>query len=493
LIVDAQSVVEHRAALNQMFFRLWRKWDRRFFKAGDGKEPSLTFLDDISRLEIATARGDVEELFSANLDVLIDFAHAGKVPTLAAAARFGAWFFPENDCERGSDGYAPALLHAMLKQAPAFELALMARPFPAGGIARLSAFHAATDPVSLARAELACGRRKPRCIMRTLSLLHQSGCDWKAVSCGQSATVSADPPPGSFEIARFLVRSCARALWSKTRYKLRREQWMIGIRRRGADHRQDFLPLVPPPDRFYADPFLIEKNGKSYLFVEELPFRTNKGIISFLEVSGDGRCSPLRPALEMEHHLSYPFVFEWRGQMYMLPETRDSGKICLFRALDFPCSWSLERVLMENVWAVDPTLIEYAGKWWLFAGGVEKYGDINSELYLFFAESPFGPWTPHPLNPVVSDVRRARPAGKLFVRDGYLVRPSQDCSLRYGAAVVLNRVTTMSETKYQEEPLGKLSNRWLADNLGSHTFNSSEHFEVIDGRRLIRRPFLRAR
>src|SRR6516162_5362206 len=70
LIVDAQSVVEHRAALNQMFFRLWRKWDRRFFKAGDGKEPSLTFLDDISRLEIATARGDVEELFSANLDVL---------------------------------------------------------------------------------------------------------------------------------------------------------------------------------------------------------------------------------------------------------------------------------------------------------------------------------------------------------------------------------------------------------------------------------------
>jgi hypothetical protein len=331
--------------------------------------------------------------------------------------------------------------------------------------------------------------------MRALSLLRQWKCDWRAVSVEQPA-VPADAAPGSFEMAGYLLRRGVRALWGKAQRKLCREQWMIGVRNKDADksagERRGFATVVPPPDRFYADPFLAERNGKIYLFFEELPFAHNKGNISMMELDSEGRCGTAHPVLEMDYHLSYPFIFEWRGEMYMLPETRDSGSICLFRAVDFPHRWKLEKVLMENVWAVDPTLVEYAGRFWLFAGGVEQHGHINSELYLFFAESPLGPWTPHPLNPVVSDVRRARPAGRLFVRDGSLIRPGQDCSVRYGAAVVLNRVVALSETEYHEEPFERLENDWLAGNLGSHTFNSSEHFDVIDGRRLIRRPILRA-
>lgn len=284
----------------------------------------------------------------------------------------------------------------------------------------------------------------------------------------------------------------ARALWNRARNKLRQEQWVIGIRKRDRAELEfrlnDFAPLIPPPDRFYADPFIIERNGRNYLFVEELAFTEKKGIISCAEMDTQGRCGTLRTVLEMDYHLSYPFVFEWRGEIYMLPETRDSGQVSLFRAEEFPGRWRLEKVLMENVWAVDPTLFEHAGKFWLFAGGLERKGGINSDLYLFLAETPLGPWRPHPLNPVVSDVHRARPAGKLFFHQGNLVRPGQDCSLRYGSAIALNKIVALSETEYREEPLWKLEGQWLPGNLGSHTFNSSEHFQVIDGRRLVRRP-----
>ena len=38
--------------------------------------------------------------------------------------------------------------------------------------------------------------------------------------------------------------------------------------------------------------------------------------------------------------------------------------------------------------------------------------------HVFHADSPFGPFTPHRRNPVKSDVRSARPAGKLFTWNG---------------------------------------------------------------------------
>ena len=283
-----------------------------------------------------------------------------------------------------------------------------------------------------------------------------------------------------------------RSLLKRARRKLQLEQWVIGIRRRRDGDLEfrldDFAALVPSEDRFYADPFVIDRNGSSYLFFEELVFANNKGIISCTEIDETGHCHRTRPVLEMDYHLSYPFVFEWEGEMYMLPETHDSGQILLFRGLNFPDGWKLEQVLMDGVWAVDPTLFQHDGKFWLFAGGIKRNGAINSELYLFFSDTPFGPWNSHPLNPVVADVSRARPAGKVFVHNGHLIRPGQDCSLRYGSAIILNTIVELTETRYREEMLTKLDGSWLPGNLGSHTFNSSDRFQVIDGRRLVRRP-----
>ena len=79
-----------------------------------------------------------------------------------------------------------------------------------------------------------------------------------------------------------------------------------------------------------------------------------------------------------------------------------------YRATRFPYEWTHERTLFADRPLVDATLAEIGGRWWMFANAPAvpeaAYDTMYwDELHLFFADSPFGPWTPHRRNPVVSD------------------------------------------------------------------------------------------
>jgi hypothetical protein len=102
------------------------------------------------------------------------------------------------------------------------------------------------------------------------------------------------------------------------------------------------------------------------------------------------------------------------------------------------------------------------------------------ELHLYYAESPLGPWQPHARNPVVSDVRSARPAGRLFWANDVLYRPSQDSSLRYGYATTVSKVTRLSPDEYSETEVLKILPNWDKDIIGVHTLNFIDGFTVID-------------
>ncbi|PSH03955.1 MAG: hypothetical protein CXZ00_09050 [Acidobacteria bacterium] len=272
------------------------------------------------------------------------------------------------------------------------------------------------------------------------------------------------------------------------------EQWFVAVRLR-KDNEYEFDPsrmilLRPPGDRFFADPFVVERENRNYLFVEEFVFSAYKGVISVVEFDEQGfRGSPV-VVLEAEHHLSYPFIFEWEGQTYMLPEARDSGNVSLFRAVEFPNRWEFAGNLLENVWAVDSTIFEHEGKFWMFAGGVIRNGRINGELFLYYADSPLGPWHPHPKNPVVADTSRARPAGTIFSQGGSLIRPGQDCSLRYGRAVVLNRIEEITTETYKETSIRVINPDWFPGIIGTHTISHSEHFQTLDALMLTPQPRL---
>jgi hypothetical protein len=137
---------------------------------------------------------------------------------------------------------------------------------------------------------------------------------------------------------------------------------------------------------------------------------------------------------------------------------------------------------MENLKAVDTTVIFHQGKWWLFTGISENEGAFPEvELFLFFSEDLFtGQWTPHPKNPIVSGVTKARPAGRIFTRDGKLFRPSQDCSKTYGYGFDLNEVLVLSESEYKEEKVLSVRPDWDKKILATHTYGAVGKFRVID-------------
>jgi hypothetical protein len=270
-----------------------------------------------------------------------------------------------------------------------------------------------------------------------------------------------------------------------------RPQWQLGyyFATEGTDTAQrpdNLRRLVPPRDRDWADPFVIQRNGRPFIFFEEMPYQTGKGHISVIEILPNGQRTPARQVLDRPYHLSYPFVFEWDGGLYMVPETAQNRTVELYRCEEFPGRGTLQQVLLEDIRAFDATLWRQDGRWWLFVNVAEAGASPSEELHLYCSESPLGPWTPHPANPVVSDARHARGAGPLFVRDGVLYRPSQDCSIAYGNAVSVNRVEVLDMRNYREVPVSRIHSGWYSDMLGVHTFSSTGNLRVIDFK--VRRP-----
>ena len=192
-----------------------------------------------------------------------------------------------------------------------------------------------------------------------------------------------------------------------------------------------------------------------------------------------------RSVLAPDYHVSYPFVFRYGPGIFMIPESLEKRRVDLYRAVDFPHHWTLERNLLSGIRAVDPTLVEEDGRLWLFVNVAEPGAAIDDELHVYVATSLEGPWIPHLENPVVSDVRRARPAGRVFRADGSLVRPSQDCSRGYGGAVVLNRIDVLTPEEYAETPIARIEPTWAPGLIGTHTYNATARIEVVDGRRYV--------
>jgi len=195
----------------------------------------------------------------------------------------------------------------------------------------------------------------------------------------------------------------------------------------------------------------------------------------------DGTWKQPVKVVEKKCHMSYPFLLEWDNCLYMIPETKRNNAIEMYRCVEFPTAWVFDRVLIPNIQAVDATLFEQDGVWWLFCNVGGKDFATNDELHAFYSETPFGPWTPHKRNPVKSDVRSSRPAGNLFRLDGSLYRPSQDCSVRMGHAIAINKVTCLTPEEFHEEMAGRIEPTWTKRICGTHTINTVNNLTMLDG------------
>jgi hypothetical protein len=196
-----------------------------------------------------------------------------------------------------------------------------------------------------------------------------------------------------------------------------------------------------------ADPFMLHRGDSWHLFFEVLQFR-GKGEIGVAS-SADGLHWTYRQIVLSEpFHLSYPYVFEWQGEYYMLPECSKARSVLLYKATDFPTQWIRIGTFIEGVSCTDSSIFRYRDTWWLFTAT-----DRSETLRLYYAETLLGAWKEHPSSPIVQgDRHRARPAGRVVVMSDRVIRYSQDCYPHYGLQVNAYEVTTLTRDAYEERP-----------------------------------------
>ena len=292
-------------------------------------------------------------------------------------------------------------------------------------------------------------------------------------------------------ITRLMKPRLLSRIWNKIHSLFYLDQWIVLITANTGYKSlawENFKPLIPPLDRFWADPFIWEREDKYYVFIEELPYSTNRGIIICITLDKEMNIISNQVVLEKPYHLSYPYLFEHKEQLYMIPETKQNNRIELYRCVHFPDQWEYEKTLIPNIRALDTTLLKKDGKWWLFANIQEEGGSSWDTLHLYYSDDPLSDhWTPHPLNPIVKDIYSARPAGRIFLDGEHLIRPSQDCSALYGYAINFNRIVTISETEYSEIREGVFKPPSKSKTIATHTYNSMGRLTAIDAIQLRRR------
>ncbi|MEW9807770.1 hypothetical protein ABUE31_17410 [Mesorhizobium sp. ZMM04-5] len=298
-------------------------------------------------------------------------------------------------------------------------------------------------------------------------------------------------PIGSRDIAMRAAKDVARAA-VRAAYRLccHGSHWRVGWRfaTPGDDvwTRRDLAGgrwnvLADPVDHFYADPFPLHWQGRDYLFFEDLDHKTGKGIISVVAFDEAGRPGPAVAALEEPWHLSYPFLIERGGEIFMIPESSANRDIALYRATGFPAQWRRHTVLVEGVEAADATIVEHDGLLYMFAVVRDGVGGYSDTLAIWWAEDLFGPWRPHAGNPVLVDDRAARPAGNFVRRGGALYRPVQDCRRAYGGALGFMKVTRLDREGFAQAGEGTISGGGAWPGKRLHTLNYNGRLEAIDG------------
>ena len=198
-----------------------------------------------------------------------------------------------------------------------------------------------------------------------------------------------------------------------------------------------------------ADPFAIYRDGAWYLFFELFQKGSDIAVIAASRSTDLLTWEPLGIVLRQRHHLSYPFVFEHDGEVYMMPESKSVKRVDLYRAVEFPYRWEFEKTILRGR-LMDCSMVMHHGRYWVFAGW-RSYG-----LKLFHASNPLGPWRRHWL-PLIRGYSKSssRPGGRPVHDCGQLIRFSQDCTTCYGHQLRAWRVTRMNRLWYSEKPLTK--------------------------------------
>lgn len=432
----------------------------------------------------------IEAIRSFDLDVILRFGFNILRGEVLAASRYGVWSFHHGDNEFYRGG--PALFWEVVEDNPC------------SGVILQVLTEKLDDGMVLCKSLFATRRGLSRnsnvfypywgsahFVIRKLHQLHEGG--WEAV---KEQVVPTPPYQGKTEIYRLPSNSqMTRWLLPRLAKKIARfnpltrdkvHHWRIGLRRADSPKlikapladKSGFRWINDSPGHFYADPFLINRQGQTWLFFEDFLYGERRGRINCAPVNPDSSIGDPSVCLDLPYHLSYPLVFCHAGETFMIPESVANESVELWRAIDFPFSWKLEKTLFRGS-LVDTTPILHEGRWYFFTAMTEPQGNAAFGA-LFSSNDLTGDWVRHPACPISTDVRYARSAGAIVSVDGRLLRPVQDCSWGYGHCIHVEEILELTPEVYRGRHLHSIEPDGDKGLSGVHTYAFCDGIEVID-------------
>lgn len=250
-------------------------------------------------------------------------------------------------------------------------------------------------------------------------------------------------------------------------------KWFVAYK---YDNQESFQLVPVENDKWIADPFLIEENGETYLFVEYYLEKERKACLAYYKFENN---LPVFGSIIIKepYHLSYPCFFEMNGKKYILPESSAGNVLSLYECDRFPDRWHKKVDLITGQKVVDTTV----------------YKDKNNVVHLFSYKKQSGKFylQHYILNDDFSldfigdiqyDKNIGRPAGSFFFKDGNLFRPAQNCKDAYGKSLLFYKIS-IDDKNYSEE----ISEEIKIDSIKIHgkfnrvhTFNCAGNLEVVD-------------
>jgi hypothetical protein len=443
-------------------------------------------------LQVVAAGNGWRDLLAADPpDVLLNLTGALPAGTCSGLARSCVWSLVLGDPQEGysavpffreTAGHATTLPVCLVQHSTVWDRGRILHRLQSGKYQSLYYLRAAEEALQNVGAIVA---------RRLHDILIHGGTGRLSPSQDIDVTPRQDPP-SNWELARYLAGRFRHSLLTRTVQRNRRKQWFVAWRdcrsaftsNREQFTAEGFHDFSGRPGLGYADPFPFEWQGRQLLFIEEI-MPDERGRLVVTEVAA-GREPDNPPAiiLDKPYHLSYPFVFEHEGEYYLIPETCQNRTVELYRAVRFPEEWTLHRVLVNGLRLADTTPFFHDERWYFFVTMADRRV-VAAESYLFYSDRLDGDWVSHPANPISSDARRLRSAGRLFYRHGRLLRPVQDCSLDYGMAVRLMQIEKLSPDEYAETEVEVIDTSWHPGAIRTHTLNASNGLEAIDGSRWV--------
>jgi hypothetical protein len=281
----------------------------------------------------------------------------------------------------------------------------------------------------------------------------------------------------------------------------RKQDWSIGIytgespfKLSSPDNIQNPVltakDVTDVPAQFVADPFMVYENGTWYMFFEVLNDLNNRGEIG-LATSNDGfKWNYQQIVIREDFHLSYPYVFKFQNEYYMIPESYQANSIRLYKAVEFPTQWTLVKTLLNGSDYIDSSIFNFDDKWWIFT--TSPKGNI---LHLYYADDLMGNWIKHPQSPLIEgNFHISRPGGRVVVYDGKIFRYTQDVKGNYGNQVRAYEITNLTTTNYEEKaivnnPIIKASgygwNKTGMHTIDPHQLDNGKWIACVDGYQIV--------